>query len=54
MRGFFPADGGDDFYLKCGTIPGVYATVDFGPASSEAIDHCFASQRQYEPHGNSK
>uniref|UniRef100_A0A0M3IL12 Beta-galactosidase n=1 Tax=Ascaris lumbricoides TaxID=6252 RepID=A0A0M3IL12_ASCLU len=48
---FDGADGGDDFYLKCGTIPGVYATVDFGPASSEAIDHCFASQRQYEPHG---
>uniref|UniRef100_A0A915AEA2 Beta-galactosidase n=1 Tax=Parascaris univalens TaxID=6257 RepID=A0A915AEA2_PARUN len=47
----YTTDGGDDSYLKCGTIPGVYATVDFGPASPEAIDHCFASQREYEPQG---
>ncbi|KHN73780.1 Beta-galactosidase [Toxocara canis] len=47
----YTTDGGDDSYLKCGTIPGVFATVDFGPTSREGIEHGFAAQRHYEPNG---
>lgn len=27
----FTTDGNSAGYLKCGKIPGVYSTVDFGP-----------------------
>lgn len=26
----FTTDGGADYFLQCGVIPNVYATVDFG------------------------
>lgn len=26
----YTTDGGADGFLKCGTVPGAYATVDFG------------------------
>jgi len=31
----FTTDGAGQWYLKCGAIDGVYATVDFGPTTSE-------------------
>lgn len=33
----FTTDGDGDSYLKCGTIDGVYATVDFG-VTCELLD----------------
>ncbi|KAK7067263.1 Beta-galactosidase-1-like protein, partial [Halocaridina rubra] len=45
----FTTDGDGAGFLKCGKIPGVYATVDFGPGG-DANDH-FAAQRAVEPHG---
>jgi len=35
--------------LRCSKIPGVYATVDFGPNADPRA--AFASQRAFEPHG---
>ncbi|XP_036277678.1 beta-galactosidase-1-like protein isoform X2 [Pipistrellus kuhlii] len=35
--------------LKCGSLKGLYATVDFGPADN--MTKIFALQRKYEPHG---
>ena len=45
----FTTDGAGDGYLKCGTIPSLYATVDFGITSSP--ENNFKPQRDYEPHG---
>jgi beta-galactosidase len=36
-------------YLKCGAIPGVYPTVDFGPGDN--VTAAFLSQRAYAPNG---
>lgn len=45
------ADGPGDSYLKCGTIPGVYPTIDFGPSKIEEIDSYFAAQRRFANKG---
>lgn len=45
----FTTDGGSSSYLKCGKIPGVYATVDFGLSFN--VTQAFAAQRAYEPQG---
>ena len=36
-------------HLRCGTVQGVYATVDFGTDAD--ITQSFDCQRQYAPHG---
>lgn len=35
--------------LKCGSIEGVYATVDFDPSTD--VQAAFAIQRKFSPHG---
>lgn len=45
----FTTDGNSDGFLKCGTIPSLYATVDFGITDDPATS--FLPQRDYEPHG---
>ncbi|KAJ3614876.1 hypothetical protein NHX12_018446 [Muraenolepis orangiensis] len=45
----FTTDGAGLSYLKCGSIQGLYATVDFGPGSN--ISAAFNAQRHAEPHG---
>lgn len=45
----FTTDGGSVGYLKCGSIQGLYATVDFGPGAN--ITAAFEAQRHAEPHG---
>ena len=45
------ADGNGDGYLKCGFVPEVLPTVDFGPQSAIAINNSFAVQRKYLPNG---
>lgn len=45
----FTTDGAALKYLKCGSIQGIYATVDFGPGSN--VTAAFAAQRHAEPHG---
>ncbi|XP_072241124.1 beta-galactosidase [Leuresthes tenuis] len=45
----FTTDGAGVNYLKCGSIQGLYATVDFGPGSN--ITAAFGAQRHAEPHG---
>ncbi|XP_053399525.1 beta-galactosidase-like isoform X2 [Mercenaria mercenaria] len=45
----FSTDGDGDGYLKCGTINGVYATVDFGITYHPEKN--FAIQRHKEPEG---
>ncbi|VDM40877.1 unnamed protein product [Toxocara canis] len=47
----YTTDGADDHYLRCGSIPGVFTTVDFGPTSRARIDSSFAAQRRFEPDG---
>ncbi|VDK52470.1 unnamed protein product [Anisakis simplex] len=47
----YTTDGGDESYLKCGKIPGVYATIDCGPTSPEGFNHSFTAQRHFEPSG---
>uniref|UniRef100_A0A1B6JXA2 Beta-galactosidase n=1 Tax=Homalodisca liturata TaxID=320908 RepID=A0A1B6JXA2_9HEMI len=42
-------DGAGSGYLKCGTIPGVLATVDFGPTTN--VSREFDALRQYQKHG---
>ena len=48
----YTTDGDGAGYLKCGKIPGVYATVDFGSGADAA--KAFHQQRLYEPHGKFK
>ena len=45
----FTTDGDKDDSLKCGTLPSLYATVDFG--TSDNVDKAFQSQRDFEPKG---
>ncbi|CAK9290718.1 unnamed protein product [Gordionus sp. m RMFG-2023] len=45
----FTTDGNGLGYLKCGKIPGVYATIDFGSGSD--VEASFKVQRQVEPKG---
>lgn len=45
----FTTDGGSVGYLKCGSIQGLYATVDFGPGAN--ITAAFEAQRYAEPNG---
>ncbi|TDH16292.1 hypothetical protein EPR50_G00018010 [Perca flavescens] len=45
----FTTDGAGLSYLKCGSIQGLYATVDFGPGGN--VTAAFAAQRHIEPHG---
>ncbi|XP_059174635.1 beta-galactosidase-like [Physella acuta] len=45
----YSTDGGADYFLKCGKIDGVYATIDFG-ATDDPVG-AFQSQRDYEPFG---
>nr|XP_046273224.1 beta-galactosidase [Scatophagus argus] len=45
----FTTDGAGLGYLRCGSIQGLYATVDFGPSSN--VTAAFQAQRHAEPHG---
>ncbi|XP_033820931.1 beta-galactosidase [Periophthalmus magnuspinnatus] len=45
----FTTDGGSVGFLKCGSIQGLYATVDFGPGAN--ITAAFEAQRHAEPKG---
>lgn len=45
----FTTDGGSVGYLKCGSIQGLYATVDFGTGAN--VTAAFEAQRHAEPHG---
>ncbi|XP_013863170.1 beta-galactosidase isoform X2 [Austrofundulus limnaeus] len=45
----FTTDGAGLNYLKCGSLQGLYATVDFGPGSN--ITAAFDAQRHVEPNG---
>ncbi|PSN30941.1 hypothetical protein C0J52_24075, partial [Blattella germanica] len=45
----YTTDGAGTGYLRCGKVPNVYATVDFGPGGN--VVSAFAAQRVYEPHG---
>lgn len=45
----FTTDGGSVGFLKCGSIQGLYATVDFGPGAN--VTAAFEAQRHAEPHG---
>ncbi|XP_041840027.1 beta-galactosidase [Melanotaenia boesemani] len=45
----FTTDGATLNFLKCGSIQGLYATVDFGPGTN--ITAAFEAQRHAEPHG---
>ncbi|XP_055566171.1 beta-galactosidase [Falco cherrug] len=45
----FTTDGASQFYLKCGALQGLYATVDFGPGGN--VTAAFLAQRGSEPMG---
>lgn len=45
----FTTDGNTDKEMKCGTLEGLYATVDFGTDTN--ITNAFARQRRFEPQG---
>ncbi|KAM6169237.1 beta-galactosidase [Rhynchocyon petersi] len=45
----FTTDGMNEKMLHCGTLQGLYATVDFGPGSN--ITAAFQIQRKFEPRG---
>ncbi|XP_061179899.1 beta-galactosidase-like isoform X4 [Saccostrea echinata] len=45
----YTTDGGADSFLKCGTVAGAYATVDFGNTFNP--QKAFQPQRDYEPFG---
>ncbi|XP_068176978.1 beta-galactosidase [Antennarius striatus] len=45
----FTTDGAAVGYLKCGSLQGLYATVDFGAGGN--VTAAFDAQRQAEPHG---
>uniref|UniRef100_A0A9J8BJA2 Beta-galactosidase n=1 Tax=Cyprinus carpio carpio TaxID=630221 RepID=A0A9J8BJA2_CYPCA len=45
----FTTDGAGVGYLKCGSLQGIYATVDFGPGSN--VTAAFKAQRHAEPRG---
>ncbi|XP_046564321.1 beta-galactosidase-like [Haliotis rubra] len=45
----FTTDGAGASYLRCGTLEGLYSTIDFGLTDSP--EKVFAVQRQFQPHG---
>ena len=45
----YTTDGAGDAYVRCGSIAGAYATIDFGPGVN--VSNAFAIQRKYTPHG---
>lgn len=45
----FTTDGNTDKEMTCGTLEGLYATVDFGTTNN--VTEAFKRQRRYEPHG---
>lgn len=45
----YTTDGASVSYLRCGFIPGAYATVDFGTSSN--VTSSFQSMRLYQPRG---
>ncbi|NXJ59850.1 BGAL galactosidase, partial [Rostratula benghalensis] len=45
----FTTDGAQAWELRCGTLQGLYATVDFGPDSN--VTEAFGAQRRVEPKG---
>ncbi|NXV71907.1 BGAL galactosidase, partial [Atlantisia rogersi] len=45
----FTTDSAQAEELRCGTLQGLYATVDFGPGSN--VTEAFGAQRQVEPKG---
>ncbi|XP_068543707.1 beta-galactosidase-1-like protein isoform X3 [Anas acuta] len=45
----FTTDGAQAEELRCGTLQGLYATVDFGPGSN--LTEAFGAQRGVEPRG---
>jgi beta-galactosidase len=45
----FPLDDNVLDHLRCGTVKGAYATVDFGPGTY--VNQSFSYQRQYAPQG---
>uniref|UniRef100_A0A8C4DG21 Beta-galactosidase n=1 Tax=Dicentrarchus labrax TaxID=13489 RepID=A0A8C4DG21_DICLA len=45
----FTTDGNTDREMTCGTLEGLYATVDFGTANN--ITEAFKRQRRFEPRG---
>uniref|UniRef100_A0A4W3J182 Galactosidase, beta 1 n=1 Tax=Callorhinchus milii TaxID=7868 RepID=A0A4W3J182_CALMI len=45
----FTTDGAGKSYLKCGTLQGLYATIDFGPGGN--VTQLFTVQRHAEPRG---
>ncbi|KFO69682.1 Beta-galactosidase, partial [Cuculus canorus] len=45
----FTTDSAQAAELRCGTLPGLYATVDFGPGSN--MTEAFGAQRWVEPKG---
>ena len=48
ITGVVNVDGAGTGYLKCGKIPGVYATIDFGKGGDANTYH---QQRLFEPKG---
>ncbi|CAL8127088.1 unnamed protein product [Orchesella dallaii] len=47
----FSTDGAADGMVKCGSLPGVYPTVDFGAESPAGINSSFSVQRKYAASG---
>ncbi|CAJ0934995.1 unnamed protein product [Ranitomeya imitator] len=45
----FTTDGNADYFLKCGTLQDLYATVDFGPVDN--VTKAFEAMRRYQPRG---
>ncbi|KFP67424.1 Beta-galactosidase, partial [Cariama cristata] len=45
----FTTDGASQFHLRCGTLQGLYATVDFAPGGN--VTAAFLAQRGSEPTG---
>lgn len=45
----YTTDGDGDGYVRCGSVQGAYATVDFGPGAN--VTAAFQTQRHFEPHG---
>ena len=45
----YTTDGAGEGYVRCGSLPGVYPTVDFGPGSN--VSNAFAIQRKFAPQG---
>uniref|UniRef100_A0A5S6QR34 Beta-galactosidase n=1 Tax=Trichuris muris TaxID=70415 RepID=A0A5S6QR34_TRIMR len=47
----FTTDGHSMKMVKCGSVPGVYPTVDFGPMNFQHVREAFAVQRYFAPKG---